>query len=66
VTPQAKAAAQFCDQAYVFDQGRATFYDDMEAAAEHFNSIESKEKDSEAEEGDDADSDLQNMVGLDF
>lgn len=63
-----KAAAQYCDQAYVFDQGTATFYDDMEAATEHFNSIQSKDKDREAgEEGEDEDdSDLQNMIALDF
>ena len=69
VTSAAKAAAQYCDQAYVFDQGTATFYDDMEAATEHFNSIQSKDKDRDADGGDedeDDDSDLQNMVGLDF
>ncbi len=69
VTSMAKTAVQYCDQAYVFDQGTATFYDDMEAAAEHFNSIQSKDKDREREdedEEDDTDSDLQNMVGLDF
>jgi len=62
-----KQARQHCDQAYVFDQGQATFYDDMDAAAEHFNSIQSRDKDrdSEADE-EDEDSDLQNMVGLDF
>jgi len=68
VTPAAKVAAQYCDQAYVFDQGIATFYDDMEAAAEHFNSIQSKDKDRDAgdDEEEEDDSDLQNMVGLDF
>jgi capsular polysaccharide transport system ATP-binding protein len=69
VTSSVKAAAQYCDQAYVFDQGTATFYDDMEAATEHFNSIQSKDKDREAgEEEDDEedDSDLQNMMALDF
>jgi len=69
VTAQAKTAAQYCDQAYVFDQGTATFYDDMEAATEHFNSIQSKDKDREAggdDEEEDDDSDLQNMMALDF
>jgi capsular polysaccharide transport system ATP-binding protein len=69
VTSAAKTAAQYCDQAYVFDQGAATFYDDMEAATEHFNSIQSKDKDREADDDEadeDDDSDLQNMVGLDF
>jgi capsular polysaccharide transport system ATP-binding protein len=66
VTAMAKTAEQFCDQAYVFDQGQATFHDDMEAAVEHFNSIESKDRSIEGEETDDADSDLQNMVGVDF
>jgi capsular polysaccharide transport system ATP-binding protein len=68
VTSTAKAAAKYCDQAYVFDQGTATFYDDMEAATEHFNSIQSKDKDREAggDEEEDDDSDLQNMIALDF
>ena len=69
VTSQAKAAAKYCDQAYVFDQGTATFYDDMEAATEHFNSIQSKDKDKEGgaeDEEEDDDSDLQNMMALDF
>jgi capsular polysaccharide transport system ATP-binding protein len=67
VASSAKPAKQFCDQAYVFDQGQATFYDNMDAATEHFNSIEARDKDrdSEADE-EDEDSDLQNMVGLDF
>jgi capsular polysaccharide transport system ATP-binding protein len=68
ISSAAKQAEQFCDQAYVFDQGQATFYDDMEAAAEHFNSIEAKDRDQdmEGEESDDSDSDLENMVALDF
>ncbi len=67
VTSAVKQAQPFCDQAYVFDQGRATFYDDMEAAAEHFNSIEAKGRDMDMD-GDEADedSDLENMVALDF
>jgi capsular polysaccharide transport system ATP-binding protein len=69
VTSAAKAAVKYCEQAYVFDQGTATFYDDMEAATEHFNSIQSKDKDREAggdDEEEDDDSDLQNMMALDF
>ena len=68
VTSNAKVAAQYCDEAFVFDQGTATFYDDMEAATEHFSSIQSKdaERDSEDDADDNADSDLENMVGLDF
>ncbi len=68
VTSQAKTAVQYCDQAYVFDQGTATFYDDMEAATEHFNSIQSKDKDRDSgdEVEEDDDSDLQNMIALDF
>ncbi len=31
-----KAAQQYCTQAYVFDKAEATYYDDMEAAAEAF------------------------------
>jgi capsular polysaccharide transport system ATP-binding protein len=67
VASSVKPAKQYCDQAYVFDKGQATFYDNMDAAAEHFNSIESNEKDRDAdsEEGDE-DSDLEIMVGLDF
>jgi capsular polysaccharide transport system ATP-binding protein len=67
VTSNVKPAKQFCEQAYVFDDGQATFYDDMDAAAEHFSSIESRGKDRDSEDEDeDEDSDLQNMVGLDF
>lgn len=69
VTSAVKSVAQYCDQAYVFDQGTATFYDDMEAATEHFKSIQSKDKDREGggdEEDEDDDSDLQNMIALDF
>ncbi len=66
VTSAVKIAAQYCDQAYVFDQGTATFYDDMEAATEHFSSIQAKDKDREAGDDADEDDDLQDMVGLDF
>ena len=58
-----KAAQQYCSQAYVFDQGEATHYDDMEAAIEHFSSIE--EKDVE-DDGFMADSELEDLVNVDF
>lgn len=59
-----KTAQEFCSQAYVFDEGKATFYDDMEAAAEHFNAIEAQEVD----EGDfmGGDSELEDLVNVDF
>ncbi|HWA92671.1 MAG TPA: hypothetical protein VG889_21745 [Rhizomicrobium sp.] len=60
-----KAAQSLCDRAYVFQDGRATFYDDMEAAAEHFASIVAKEVD----EDDDfmgSDTELQDLVNMDF
>jgi capsular polysaccharide transport system ATP-binding protein len=59
-----KNAQQYCTQAYVFDKCQATYYDDMEAAAEHFNSIE------DTDAGDDdfmgVDSDLESLVNVDF
>jgi capsular polysaccharide transport system ATP-binding protein len=64
VTQDLKAAQQVCDQAYVFADGRATYFDNMEAAAEFFGSI--------ASEGDDNDSffeaeeELQDLVNMDF
>jgi len=45
-----KAAQQFCDKAFVLDAGRMVYYDDIEAAVEHFQSIDSKlPQDTEAE-----------------
>jgi len=64
VTQDAKSALQFCDQAYVFDEGRATFFDEMEAAAEYFNSIEAKEMDEE--DFFDSDPELEGLVNSDF
>lgn len=58
-----KAAQQYCSQAYVFDQAEATYYDDMEAAIEHFSSIE--EKDVE-DDGFMADPELEDLVNTDF
>jgi|HubBroStandDraft_5_1064220.scaffolds.fasta_scaffold05823_6 capsular polysaccharide transport system ATP-binding protein len=58
-----KAAQQYCSQAYVFDQAEATYYDDMEAAIEHFSSIE--EQDVE-DDGFMADPELEDLVNTDF
>jgi capsular polysaccharide transport system ATP-binding protein len=58
-----KGAQQFCQQAYVFDNGHATHYDDMEAALEHFGSIVSKNVDDDLMGGD---AELEDMVGQDF
>jgi capsular polysaccharide transport system ATP-binding protein len=58
-----KNAQQYCTQAYVFDKGQATYYDDMEAAAEHFNSIEDKDL---ADDDMGVDSDLESLVNVDF
>jgi capsular polysaccharide transport system ATP-binding protein len=38
-TSSGKAIRDFCDQAYVFDRGRAHHYTDVEAAAEHMARI---------------------------
>jgi capsular polysaccharide transport system ATP-binding protein len=64
VTGDVKAAKQFCDQAYVFDEGRATFFDDMEAAAEFFGSIASQGEDDQ--DFFDSDPELENMINTDF
>jgi len=64
VSRNIKSAQQFCDQAYVFADGKATHFDNMEAAAEFFGSL--------ATEGDDNDSffeaegELQDLVNMDF
>lgn len=59
-----KGAEQFCQQAYVFDKGTATHYDDMEAALEHFGSIVTKGVAEDDFMGGDAE--LEDMVGQDF
>jgi capsular polysaccharide transport system ATP-binding protein len=64
VCSEIKAAKQICDQAYVFDDGRATFFDDMEAAAEFFGGIASKGGDEE--DFFDADPELENLVTMDL
>jgi capsular polysaccharide transport system ATP-binding protein len=58
-----KNAQLYCTQAYVFDKCQATYYDDMEAAAEHFNSIEDKDL---ADDDMGVDSDLESLVNVDF
>jgi ABC-type polysaccharide/polyol phosphate transport system ATPase subunit len=64
VTSDIKSAQQFCDQAYVFDEGRATFFDDMDAAAEFFGSIATKG--GEEEDFFDSDPELENLVKVVF
>jgi capsular polysaccharide transport system ATP-binding protein len=59
-----KSATRLCEQAYVFDEGRATYFDDMEAAAEYFGGIASGG--GEDEEFFDTDPELKDMVGMDF
>jgi capsular polysaccharide transport system ATP-binding protein len=58
-----KSAQSYCSQAYVFDQCEATYYDDMEAAIEHFNSIEAQDVESD---GFMEDSELEDLVNVDF
>jgi capsular polysaccharide transport system ATP-binding protein len=58
-----KNAQAYCSQAYVFDQGQATFYDDMEAAIEHFSTIEKQDIEND---GFMADSELEDLVNGDF
>ena len=65
ITSDVKAAQQFCDQAYVFDGTGATYFDDMEAAAEFFSGV-AGEDDVQADEFFDADPDLQDMVNMDI
>lgn len=57
-------AQRLCDRAYVFEAGRATFYDDMEAAAEHFNAIDAKDVEEDDFMG--SDSELEDLVRMDF
>ena len=39
------------DRAFVLDEGRVTFYDDMEAAVEHFDAIAPKSEDEQEGDG---------------
>jgi ABC-type polysaccharide/polyol phosphate transport system ATPase subunit len=63
-TADIKSAKMYCDQAYVFHEGSATYFDDMEAAAEFFGSIAS------AGGGDDdffdPEPELEDLVNVDF
>jgi capsular polysaccharide transport system ATP-binding protein len=64
VTADVKSAQLHCDQAYVFHDGGATYFDNMEAAAEFFGSIAST-----GDEGDDffdAEPELEDLVNVDF
>jgi len=64
VTSDVKAAKQVCEQAYVFDDGRATYFDDMEAAAEFYGGLASPSGDDE--DFFDADPELESLVSTDF
>ncbi|MBV9993093.1 MAG: ABC transporter ATP-binding protein [Alphaproteobacteria bacterium] len=64
VGQDAKNAEVLCDRAYVFNEGTATYYDDMEAAIEHFSSIEAREVDEDDFMG--ADPELEDLVNMDF
>jgi len=64
VTSDVKAAKQVCEQAFVFDDGRATFFDNMEAAAEFYGGLASP-GDVE-EEFFDSDPELESLVNTDF
>lgn len=64
VTHDIKTAQQFCDQAYVFDGGQATYFDNMEAAAEFFSAITAQGGDDD--DFFDAEPELQELVNMDF
>ncbi len=64
VTHDVKIAQQFCDQAYVFDGSRSTYFDNMEAAAEFFSTIDSDGGDDD--NFFDADPELKDLVNMDF
>jgi len=59
-----KSAQVLCTEAYVFDKGRATFFNDMEAAAEAFSEVEAVEAGDEDFMG--GDPELENLVNVDF
>jgi capsular polysaccharide transport system ATP-binding protein len=64
VTQDAKTAQKFCTEAYVFDKGQATYFDDMAAAAEYLRGVDSKEEDEE--DFFDSDPELENLINVDF
>lgn len=43
LTSQPKGFESFCDKAYVFDEGKAFYYEDLEAAQEHLKSTLAKQ-----------------------
>jgi capsular polysaccharide transport system ATP-binding protein len=61
-----KNAKILCDRAYVFQDGKATFYDDMEAAGEHFASVDASNVDEDDDDFMGGDSALQDLVNMDF
>jgi capsular polysaccharide transport system ATP-binding protein len=64
VSQNPKLAKQFCDVAYVFDQGQATYFDDMDAAAEFFGAIGPEAGEEEIAFEDEAE--LESLVNVDF
>ena len=64
VTQDVKSAQKICTEAYVFDKGQATYFDDMDAAAEYLRGANSKEE--EDEDFFDADPELENLINVDF
>ncbi len=64
VTDDVKTAQQFCDQAYVFEGGRATYFENMEAAAEFFGKADSSGNDDD--DFFDAEPELKDLVSMDF
>jgi len=48
-TSQAKGVSDLCDKAYVFDSGKAVYYDDVEEALDHLKRIATKQVDEEEE-----------------
>jgi len=59
-----KTAQKLCNVAYVFDKGRATFFNDMDEAAEAFSDIEAADGEDEDFMG--GDPELENLVNVDF
>ncbi|MBV8976625.1 MAG: hypothetical protein JO261_16230 [Alphaproteobacteria bacterium] len=59
-----RTAQRICSEAYVFDKGCATFFNDMEAAAEAFSEIETDEAGDDDFMGGDAE--LESLVNVDF
>ncbi len=64
VTQDVKAAQRFCTEAYVFDKGQATYFDDMDAAAEYLRGADAKDEDDEGFF--DSDPELENLINVDF